>query len=142
MGPDEQARAVEECRRIESTATQQGVALVAELYRLSVTGPRDELLAAVKRRQTTTGFTDPEGLYLLGSFLARAGAHQEALDLLERAVTGGFHCPSSMREDSYWNDVRRSESFERLLVAAEGASARARETFLRVGGAAVLPVAR
>jgi TolB-like protein len=137
MGPESQRAAIEECKAIEQS-TQEGIALVAATYRLAITGPLDELVATARRVVETSGFSDPEGLYLPGMFAAHAGAHDLALDLLERAVMGGFHCPASMRNDPYWDGVRQSPTFTRLLAVAEAGSARARDAFVRAGGDAML----
>jgi tetratricopeptide (TPR) repeat protein len=137
MGPESQRVAIEECKAIEQS-TQGGIAMVAAAYRLAITGPVEELVPLVRRTIETSGFSDPEGLYLLGLFVANSGTHELALELLERAVLGGFQCPYAMRNDAYWDGVRETATFTRLLAVAEAGSGRAREAFLRAGGDAVL----
>jgi hypothetical protein len=137
MGPDSRRVAIEECKAIEQSV-QGGLALVAAAYRLAITGPIEELLPLVRQMVETSGFGDPEGVYLLGVFVANGTAHDLALELLERAVLGGFHCPAAMRLDPYWDSVRQSPTFTRLLAVAEAGSARARDAFVRAGGESVL----
>jgi TolB-like protein len=137
MGGDEGRAGVEQCREIERSAPG-GMGLVAAMYRLAVTGPLDELLVTLRRMPETSGFTDPEGFFLRAMFVAHAGLRDEAVDLLERAVSGGYYCPSAMRDDPYLDGVRDTPTFARLLGVAEAATARAREAFVRAGGQAIL----
>jgi hypothetical protein len=85
-----------------------------------------------------SGFADPEGYFLIAAFIARTGATGPALAALDRAVSGGFHCPQAMRQDPFFDLVRPDPAFGRLLAQAEAGSARAREAFDRVGGFAIV----
>jgi hypothetical protein len=86
----------------------------------------------------TRGFNDPEGYYLIATYLAKAGAHGEALEMLERSVHDGYGCPAALRHDSFLDDVRDQPAFVQILKQAESASDRAREAFERAGGAAII----
>jgi TolB-like protein len=137
MGGEEARAGIEQCLEIERSA-QGGLGMVAATYRLAMTGPADELLAAIRRMPEASGFTDPEGFFLRALFVAHAGLHDDALELLEQAVSGGYFCPSSMREDPYLDGVRHTPRFARLLGLAEAGTARARDAFVRAGGPSVL----
>lgn len=135
---DDRLRGIEDCRIIEQSTAHSGARLVAAAYRLATIGDRDGVVASIAEMHSSSGFSDPEGYYFIGSFLARAGAAQEALDLLERVVSGGFHCPSAMRDDPAWDSVRDDARFRRQLAVADAGCARARDAFLRVDGPAII----
>jgi hypothetical protein len=113
------------------------VRLIALMYRLAMEGNLETLRPRL-RDVRTSGFNDPEGYYLIATYLAKAGAHSEALEMLERSVHDGYGCPAALRHDSFWDDVRDQPAFVQILRQAESASDRAREAFERAGGAAII----
>ncbi len=124
--------------QLEHSSPLEVVRLISGTYRRAIDGDI-EGLAPRMRQMVDIGFADPEGYFCLSAFVARAGALDLALDALERTVTGGYYCPSSLRQDSFWDAARSSERFERLLARSEAGTAQAREAFDRVGGASILP---
>ena len=118
-------------------AMYEGVRLIALMYRLAMEGDLETLRPRL-RDVRTSGFNDPEGYYLLATYLAKAGAHGEALEMLDRSVRDGYGCPAALRHDSFWDDVRDQPAFVQILRQAESASDRAREAFERAGGAAII----
>jgi tetratricopeptide (TPR) repeat protein len=133
----EEAAGIAILDNMRRASPHEGMRIVASAYTLAVVRDVDALLPTLQEL-TESGFTDPEGYFLLAAFIARAGAQEQALSTLDRAVTGGFHCPSSLREDPFWNSMRGAEHFARLLAKAEAGTASARAAFDRVKGAAVL----
>ena len=71
-------------------------------------GKREECIQA-SRDILASGFHDPEGLYLVTRELAFVGARQEALEMLERVVTGGFHCPLVLLQDPWLDGLLRGD---------------------------------
>ena len=118
-------------------AMYEGVRLITLMYRLAMEGDLETLRPRLQDVRAS-GFNDPEGFYLLATFLAKAGAYEESLEILDRSVRDGFTCPTAMRADSFWDAVRDRPAFLRALTQAEAASARAREAFEQAGGAAVI----
>ena len=53
------------------------------------------------------GFPDPEAIYRFGWMMARVREDGFALDLLRRAVTGGFTCPFHMSADPWFDAFAR-----------------------------------
>ena len=104
-------------------------------------GKREECIEA-SREMLGTGFHDPEGLYLVARELAFVGARQEALEMLERVVTGGFHCPRVLLQDPWLDGLRGDPTFVRLLHRAEEESAASAAAFREAGGERVLGVIR
>ncbi len=113
--------------------------LIGTTYRLALMGDIDALRPKL-REMRESSFTDPEGFFLLATFIAHVNAPDEALALLERAVRGGFCCPHPLRTDPFWDPLRGEPLFEQLLGEAEAASSRAREVFEQAGGRQLLEV--
>ena len=123
--------------QLEHASPLEVVRLISGTYRRAIDGDL-EGLAPKMRQMVDSGFADPEGYFCLSAFVARAGALDLALDTLERTVTGGYYCPSSLRQDPFWDAARSSERFERLLARSEAGTVQAREAFERAGGFSVL----
>jgi serine/threonine protein kinase/tetratricopeptide (TPR) repeat protein len=121
----------------ERLTMYEGVRLVAHMYRLAMEGDLEALRPKLQEVRASS-FTDPEGFYLLATYLSKAGAYDEALDTLDQSVRDGYTCPAALRSDPYWDAVRDRPKFVRALTTAETASARAREAFEQAGGAAVI----
>ncbi len=89
-------------------------------------------------RIAASDFRDPEGLFYLSRHLAHLQATAEALDLLDRVVTGGFFCFPAMARDPWLDPLRKKAAFTRLLRRAETQHREAAAAFERLGGAKVL----
>jgi non-specific serine/threonine protein kinase len=85
-----------------------------------------------------TGFRDPEGLLLGALLMARGGAHDAALDILEHVTEGGFIPP--IRDMPWFASLAGNERFERLMVRAEEGRTRAARAFRDAGGEKLLGV--
>ncbi len=135
------AEAVAMMAEVERSNPHPVAQLIGATYRLAMQQDVNALTPKM-REMADSGFTDPEGYFLLAPFLAHAEARDPALATLERSTNGGFCCPSAMRDDAYWNPVRDDPTFARLLAQCESASARARDAFVKADGAAVLELSR
>ena len=135
MGELEAARPV--LHAMEHTNPHEGVRLIASIYRMAVEGDRRTLKGQMQA-MADSGFADPEGYFLLAPFVAHAGAHAEALEALQHAVSGGYFCPESLRNDPYWEGLRGSAEFAQLLARSEAGTARGRAAFDRAGGTSIL----
>ncbi len=122
--------------QLEHASPLEVVRLISGTYRLAIDGDLEGLPPRMQQ-MVDSGFADPEGYFCVSAFVARAGALDLALDALERTVTGGYYCPSSLRQDPFWDAARSSERFERLLARSEAGTAQAREAFERAGGPSV-----
>jgi hypothetical protein len=87
-----------------------------------------------------SGFHDPEGFLLHSRELAYLEEKTLALTLLGRAVQGGYHCPVALTRDPWFDSLRGSPEFVRLVREAEAGHARAAEAYLRAGGERILGV--
>jgi non-specific serine/threonine protein kinase len=84
------------------------------------------------------GFHDPEGLMLHGRELAFLGMVPEALEMVQRVVEGGYHCPMLLTIDPWLDALRGEAAFVRAVRQAEAGRARAAEAFAQAGGERVL----
>jgi non-specific serine/threonine protein kinase len=105
----------------------------------ALTGDRQRTIDGV-RGMTEPGFADPEGLYFLVRYLARVGARDEALALLERVVDAGFTVPSSWRRDSWLDSLRDLPRFDAALARADAAVEHARLLLTQAGGQRILGI--
>jgi TolB-like protein len=133
----EHAEAMTFMEALERTSPHEGVRIVTRGYRTAIAGELDSLGETI-RAMIDSGFTDPEGYFLLAAFVANHGAAELGLAALGRAVHGGFCCPTPMREDPYFEPIRALPAFGALLTRADATHAAAREAFARAGGMGVI----
>jgi tetratricopeptide (TPR) repeat protein len=133
--------ALEGVTRLEEQLPTGGEWLFLTTLRAAMQGKREECVQA-SREMLATGFHDPEGLYLVARELAFVGARPDALDMLERVVTGGFTCPQILLQDPWLDSLRGDPTFVRLLHWAEEESAASAAAFREAGGERVLGVLR
>ena len=89
-----------------------------------------------------SGFADPEGWYLYAFCLARLSVKEPTLELLRRAVDGGYACHLPLSSRPEWQAFRGDAQFDALFERTALMVARARERFNAYGGTTVLtPVA-
>jgi TolB-like protein len=87
---------------------------IAGSFRRLLIGDTADAVAAL-RSLIASGFSDPEGLYYFARLLARAGASDDAIVLLERAVAAGFCCYPSFATDEWLDPLRDRDGFARVL---------------------------
>jgi eukaryotic-like serine/threonine-protein kinase len=131
------AGAITSLRALEADAPYALGRTVAAAYRAALEGEPQAARELLRLLEAST-FRDPEGLFLLGGFLAAAGISDAALVALDHGVIGGFHCPRAMRSDPSFDGIRNTPEFGRLLGLADAAHLRAREAFDRAGGPQLL----
>lgn len=93
--------------------------------------------ADAARQIVAMGFRDPEGLLMCALFLARAGADDEAMDVVGRCIDAGFTCPQ-IREQPWMAPLAGHERFEQLIARAEEGRQRAAAAFRDAGGSKLL----
>jgi hypothetical protein len=88
-----------------------------------------------------TGFHDPEGLFFCLRNASFVGDRELALEMLDRVVEGGFHCPTPLVRDPWLDPIRCEPGFVRALRRAEERYAAALQAFRAAGGERLLGVA-
>jgi serine/threonine protein kinase/tetratricopeptide (TPR) repeat protein len=119
----------------EKTVAARVGQMVGGLRRL-LQGERDEAIAMLSL--ASVDFQDPEGLYYLGRQLARAGASEHAIDLLERATAAGFWCYPVLATDEWLDPLRERPAFAAVLARAKHEHDLAVSAFAAAGGDRVL----
>ena len=106
----------------------------------AVAGDRDQFEAAALRA-VAIGIRDPESVFHIGRLFVRAGDPGTGLDLLERAVGGGFSCPSVLTTDPWLAPLRQEARFHALLGSAQARAAHLTQLFVEHGGERLLGAA-
>jgi TolB-like protein len=133
LGREEEARALSE--QAIARARNPHLTRVVELIRAILS--RDPVRAAEAVRQAETigsAFEDPEGFYYWGISLAASGDKAQALDLISRAVAGGFAADRAIVLEPWLDPLRGDPAFIRLLRAAEERRRKAEAAFASAGG--------
>jgi tetratricopeptide (TPR) repeat protein len=112
-------------------------ALFVSAMEAAAEGRFDGALEA-SRRVNDAGFRDPEGLLLGALMMARAGAHGDTLDIIERVIEAGYIPP--MRALPWFASLAGNERFEQLMVRAREGRRHAAAAFREAGGESLLGV--
>jgi tetratricopeptide (TPR) repeat protein len=81
---------------------------------------------------------DPEAIFQMGWLLADAGAHEQALDYLQRAVAKNYFVAPTLAGRPHFDALRGNPAFQALLSEAEAGRARALAAFREAGGERLL----
>ena len=79
-------------------------------------------------------FRDPEALFYSSRHLAHLGELPRAMDLLRRAIDGGFFCSPAFSTDRWLDPLRKQRAFSPLIARAETQHREAVEAFPRLRG--------
>jgi serine/threonine protein kinase/tetratricopeptide (TPR) repeat protein len=85
---------------------------------------------------------DPEAIFQEGWLLCDAGAHEEGLPRLERAVEKGYYVTDTLANARAFDALRGDARFTALVGRAEASRRRAAAAFLAAGGERLLGRAR
>jgi TolB-like protein len=100
--------------------------LILDLFDATLNNDPAKARQAIEQLNASPGFSDPEGWYYWALGSASVQEREFALDLLEQAVTAGFHCPRALETSPLFDDLRGTTRFAKVLgVAREGHDAAA-----------------
>jgi len=85
-----------------------------------------------------TGFSDPEGFFHWAGVLAIAGEQDSALEMLERAIEGGFYPVSALATYPHLDPLRGAPDFRHIVRRAEERQSEAQNAFRNAGGPQLL----
>jgi TolB-like protein/tetratricopeptide (TPR) repeat protein len=121
-------------RDIEAMGREPGISA----YRHALEGDAEATRRGVARL-VAEGFRDPEGLFFSSRALARVGAFDEALALLETVVHGYF-VPAALDRDAWLAPLRGDRRMEAIVRAARERHEAARAAYVEAGGPQLLGV--
>jgi TolB-like protein len=127
----------EELQRQEELTPHAAAKMAIAAYRLALTGQTAAMRAQIEALRAS-GFDDPEGWFLYAFCAARAGAPDLALQLLARALDGGYGCAEALAAQAEWRPLAGDPTFVALRDRAALMAARARELFDSLDGVAIL----
>ena len=130
-------REAEASKRLREAETQDLHPLSRQIMasiRICLEGSRDEGVRLAKACIAEHGLDDPEALFLLALPLAFVGALPQALDLVERAVRGGYYVAPALARDPVFDPLRIEPAFRAVLAQAEEGRRRALTAFRHEGG--------
>jgi TolB-like protein len=81
---------------------------------------------------------DPEAMFQEAWLLCDAGAHDDALPLLERAIGKGYAVAATLANSRHFDALRDRPAFQAVLAEAETRRRQAREAFVTAGGERLL----
>lgn len=125
-------------REVEARAWSPGSRLAIGAYRAVFDGQVTETIELLGELGAS-GFDDPEGWYLYGFTLIRAGAPVPALGFLTRAVDGGYACYDQMTHHAEWSALQGDPAFRALVERTAAMAAEARAVFDALGTALLSP---
>ena len=135
-------------RREEAKAVfeRMGAAHMPAAYRATANAARAALFdePAAARAALKEGFAaidDPEWHYTVGTLLARVGDPERAVDMIEKAVDGGYLVAPALAKDPVLDPLRGQARFEALLARAESRREAALAAFRQAGGESLLGTA-
>jgi TolB-like protein len=130
-----------EIKRVEDTMPPGSLQAGMRVYRLFAEGDVRQAIAELGQL-VASGMRDPEAWFLGGTFMARAGAADEAIDWLTRSVDAGYGSYRALLERDHYDKLRGTAAFDRLVERARGRVEHARRLYERAGGPAILGPAR
>jgi hypothetical protein len=94
----------------------------------------DEARVALGQLTDWATFRDPEGWYYWAQAAALVGDHENALEMLRRAVSTGFSCPRALESTPMFDALRGSAALANLVGIAQGAHEAAVAAFAKADG--------
>ena len=135
-----QAEAIVLTHNLQRALTSKLLSDFVVAQRAVLEGDRETALARIGP-YLESAFHDPEGRYFIARSLARVGAMDVALDVLEQAVANGFTVPQTLERDPWFEQVRGTPRFAACLAKAHAGRAQALAAYQAAGGPALLGVA-
>jgi TolB-like protein len=131
--------AVTLCRAARArTPKNAHLAAVLDSLGASADGRFEEGIRAVDKLEAFSRFRDPEGYYYWAQASVRLRDHARAIQLLERAVDGGFHCVQGFDTSPAFDALRLDPAFVALVGRAREKQAIAARAFAEADGPRLL----
>jgi tetratricopeptide (TPR) repeat protein len=85
-----------------------------------------------------SAFADPEGYYFLARALAYVNDSDQALEIIEQCVEGGWTCPTPLLRDPWLDPIRGDPRLAKAIERAEEGKRAAQAVFTEHGGEKLL----
>jgi len=125
--------------RESATPPESPMLIYLTSLRALLEGKKEESVAAIRRWASLQ--RDAEGMYYTARQLTHVGAHDDALDSLDRSFAAGYFCLPAALRDPWLDPLRGSPRFEAHVERVRARSERARVSFEVAGGPKLLGVA-
>ena len=130
------AEASQAFHRVEQSGAPPPMRAFVVAWRAMFEGKRQESLNAAE--QCIHHYLDPEGVFYMGLIMARLGKSKRALTVLTECIGRGFCSPIVLQKNSWFDALRASKDFKRLLERAEHNLEQTNKVFQSAGGTDVL----
>jgi hypothetical protein len=97
-----------------------------------------DMLAHLSAISTLKIQDDPEAMFQEGWLLCDAGAHEEGLGHLQRAIAKGYFVSPTLSGSPHFDALRGDPAFQALVAEAEAGRQRALVSFREAGGERLL----
>ena len=131
------SEAVELMRKHIDSGSQPQLETLLETMVASLEGRWDDVIRYT-HELIDSGLKDAEVFHHWSGSLAEAGDRDGALNLLERAIAGGFHPATALMRDRRFDSVRATSDFRQLVRRADDLQREAMETFRAADGPRLL----
>jgi hypothetical protein len=135
MGHREEALALLKRREHQAPATSP-IRIYITSLRALLEGKNEESIETVRRWAPLQ--RDAEGAYYTSRQLAYIGAHEDALDGLDRSLAGGYFCLPAVLRDPWLDGLRDSPRFADYVERVRARHQRAVVSFGMAGGPKLL----
>ena len=137
------AEAIEHCRgERDRTHANAHLKMVLDLVTALTERNRELGHETVARLLAYPAFSDPEGLFYWAHTTAVVGDTDAAIDVLAKAVDGGYHCPTGLETSPAFHVLRGDPRFDALVARARAHHAVALQAFAEAGGHRLLGIPR
>ena len=130
--------AIETFLRLEESSIPAPMRAFICAWRAMFEGNRAESLAAAER--CIQQYLDPEGVFYMGLIIARLGETDRALTVLQEAVDRGFSSVDVLQRNPWFDELRSTNRFAKLMRQGETHLLSAREAYQLAKGTEVLGV--
>jgi tetratricopeptide (TPR) repeat protein len=139
----QQTEASELCRAAKANAgLDSHVTLMVRVVDAMLTGQFENTRRLLAELTEYPAFDDPEGWYYWAQLAAVVKERPDALQLLQRAVDSGFHCPRALESSPLLDDLRGTAEFALLLTRAREGHDHAVAAFAKADGHRLLGLPR
>jgi len=123
-------------RKVDRSGTPAPMRAFVRAWRAMFEQNRQESLDAAE--QCIQHYLDPEGVFYMGLIMAHQNESERALSVLSQSMDRGFCSPDILRRNSWFDGLRSTMQFKRLLENGEARFVEAEAVYHSASGPLVL----